>query len=82
MPCPVKRWRSSLNTGQVVVVTGASGGIGRAVARAYGARGSRVALLARGEVGLAAAAEDVRTAGGTAITIPTDVADPEAVEAA
>ncbi len=71
-----------MNTGQVVVVTGASGGIGRAVARAYGARGARVALLARGEVGLAAAAEDVRTAGGTAITIPTDVADPEAVEAA
>lgn len=71
-----------MNTGQVVVVTGASGGIGRAVARAYGARGARVALLARGEVGLAAAAEDVRTAGGTAITIPTDVADAEAVEAA
>ena len=44
---------------QVVVVTGASGGIGRAVARAYGARGAHVALLARGETGLRAAAEDV-----------------------
>ena len=37
---------------QVVVVTGASGGIGRAVATAFGARGARVALLARGEKGL------------------------------
>ena len=38
---------------RVVVVTGASGGIGRATAVAFAARGDRVALLARGEVGLA-----------------------------
>src|ERR1700759_1418904 len=68
--------------GQVVVVTGASGGIGRATARAFGARGARVALLARGETGLAGAAKDVEEAGGTALPIPTDVADPEQVEAA
>ena len=49
---------------QVVVVTGASGGIGRAVARAFGARGATVALLARGEKGLAGAARDVRAGGG------------------
>jgi NAD(P)-dependent dehydrogenase (short-subunit alcohol dehydrogenase family) len=67
---------------QVVVVTGASGGIGRAVARAFGARHARVALLARGEAGLAAAAEDVTNAGGTALAIPTDVADFGQVEAA
>jgi NAD(P)-dependent dehydrogenase (short-subunit alcohol dehydrogenase family) len=67
---------------QVVVVTGASGGVGRAVARAYGARGAKVALLARGERGLAAAADDVRAAGGTPLPIPTDVADADAVEAA
>lgn len=67
---------------QVVVVTGATGGIGRAVARAYGARGDRVALLARGETGLAATARDVTGAGGTALSIPTDVADPDRVEAA
>jgi NAD(P)-dependent dehydrogenase (short-subunit alcohol dehydrogenase family) len=68
--------------GQVVVVTGASGGIGRATAIAFGARGAKVALLARGEAGLDAAAEDVRAAGGEAVTIPTDVSDYAAVDAA
>ncbi len=67
---------------QVVVVTGASGGIGRATALAFGARGAKVALLARGEEGLAGAARDVEARGGTALAIPTDVADPDQVEAA
>jgi NAD(P)-dependent dehydrogenase (short-subunit alcohol dehydrogenase family) len=67
---------------QVVVVTGASGGIGRATALAFGARGAKVALLARGEAGLAGAARDVEARGGTALPIPTDVADPDQVEAA
>ncbi|GAA4216860.1 SDR family oxidoreductase [Actinocatenispora rupis] len=67
---------------QVVVVTGASGGVGRAVARAYGRRGASVALLARGKTGLDAAAAEVREAGGRALIIPTDVADPDAVFAA
>ncbi len=67
---------------QVVVVTGASGGIGRAVARAFGARQARVALLARGEKGLQEAAADVTRNGGTALEIPTDVADFAQVEAA
>lgn len=58
-----------------VVITGASGGVGRAVARAYGSRGASVALLARGKDGLEAAAEDVRTAGGKALAVPTDMAD-------
>ncbi len=70
------------DTTQVVVVTGASGGIGRAVARAFGARHARVALLARGEKGLSAAAEDITRGGGTALEIPTDVADFDQVEAA
>lgn len=65
----------------MVVVTGASGGVGRAVARAYAARGARVALLARGEDGLDAAADDVEAAGGRALPIPTDVAVAEQVEA-
>ena len=66
----------------ISVVTGASAGIGRAVARALAARGDSVALLARGEEGLAAAAEEVRRAGGVALPIEVDVADYEAVEAA
>ncbi|PZT70270.1 short-chain dehydrogenase [Streptomyces sp. SW4] len=68
---------------RVVVVTGASAGVGRAVARAFGARGASVALLARGRHGLERAAEEVRAAGGrAALPLEVDVADPEAVEAA
>jgi NAD(P)-dependent dehydrogenase (short-subunit alcohol dehydrogenase family) len=67
---------------QTVVITGASAGIGRAVAQRFGARGARVALLARGEAGLQGAARDVEEAGGTALPISTDVAEFAAVEAA
>lgn len=67
---------------KVVVVTGASAGIGRAVACAYGKEGANVVLLARGEAGLQAAADDVRRDGGQALVIPTDVSDAEAVDAA
>jgi short-subunit dehydrogenase len=67
---------------RTVVVTGASAGVGRATAKAFGAKGYRVALIARGEAGLAAAAREVRAAGGTALVLPLDVADADAVEAA
>lgn len=67
---------------RTVVVTGASGGIGRASAIAFGARGDTVVLIARGEKGLDGAAAEVKQAGGTAIVLPTDVADPEQVFAA
>ena len=66
----------------VVVVSGASAGVGRAVATAFGARGDAVGLLARGEVGLEAAVKDVETAGGRALAVPTDVAEFGQVEAA
>lgn len=72
------RGRSGSRT---VVVTGASAGIGRAVSVAFGGQGDRVALLARGEAGLTAAAADVRASGGHALSYPLDVADPDAVDA-
>jgi NAD(P)-dependent dehydrogenase (short-subunit alcohol dehydrogenase family) len=73
---------ASSRSPRTVVVTGASAGIGRATARAFGQRGDRVALLARGEAGLQAAAADVEAAGGQALVIATDVADPAQVDAA
>jgi NAD(P)-dependent dehydrogenase (short-subunit alcohol dehydrogenase family) len=66
---------------QTVVVTGASAGVGRATAVAFAKRADRVALLARGEAGLAGAAEEVRAAGGRPFPYPVDVADADAVEA-
>ena len=67
---------------KVVVVTGASAGIGRATAQAFARRGWRVALLARGRDGLEGARCDVERAGGEALVLPTDVADHAQVEAA
>ena len=74
--------RTSSTTAQVVAVTGASGGIGRAVAVAFAARGAKIALLARGQKGLAGAAAEVESRGGQALVVPVDVADADAVEAA
>ncbi len=68
--------------GEVVVITGASGGIGRAAARKFGSDGARVALIARGRRGLEAAAREVEQAGGEALVLPVDVADHDRVEAA
>ena len=67
---------------QVVVVTGASSGVGRAIARAFGSRGARVGLIARNLDGLSAAAEEIKSAGGEALVLATDVSDAEAVERA
>jgi short-subunit dehydrogenase len=67
---------------EVVVITGASAGVGRATARAFGRRGASVGLLARGEEGLQAAAREIARAGGRAMAVPTDVADENQVEAA
>src|SRR5688572_17590156 len=73
---------SKLRAPRVVVITGASAGVGRATARAYGARGAHVALIARGRDGLEAARQEVEALGGRALVAPADVADASAVEAA
>lgn len=67
---------------EVVVVTGASSGVGRAIARAFGERGARVALLARGRDGLQAAAREIEASGGIAMVLPLDVSDADAVDRA
>lgn len=65
---------------EVVVITGASAGVGRATAHAFAKRGARIGLLARGTDRLASTAEEVKALGGQAISIPTDVADSDQVE--
>ncbi|MGH9178885.1 MAG: SDR family oxidoreductase [Acidimicrobiales bacterium] len=69
-------------TGRVVVVTGASAGVGRATTRAFAAKGDRVGLLARGIDGLEATRRELEAAGVRACAVPVDVADAEGVEAA
>jgi short-subunit dehydrogenase len=69
-------------TPEVVVITGASAGVGRAIAHEFAKRGAHVGLLARGKDGLDDAAREVEALGGRALAIPTDVADHVEVEAA
>lgn len=67
---------------EVVVVTGASAGVGRATVREFARQGASIGLLARGRDGLEGARRDVEQLGGRALVLPTDVADPAQVEAA
>src|SRR5437762_5210403 len=67
---------------EVVVITGASAGVGRATTRKVARLGARIALLARGTDGLEVAQREVEELGGTAIVVPVDVANAEQVEAA
>ncbi len=67
---------------RVIVVTGASSGVGRAIARISGVQGAKVALIARGLEGLLAAAREVEALGSECLVLPLDVADAEAVERA
>ena len=73
---------SELGPSAVVVVTGASAGIGRATVRELARRGARIGLVARGRERLEAAAREVEELGGRALVLPLDVADAVAVEAA
>lgn len=63
-----------------IVVSGASAGVGRAVARSFAEPGTKIALIARNEARLEQAAAEVRDAGGAALVLPLDVADADAVD--
>lgn len=67
---------------EVVVITGASAGVGRATAHHFARSGAWLALIARGEDGLTATKREVEYLGGRALVLPLDVSDPGAVEAA
>jgi NAD(P)-dependent dehydrogenase (short-subunit alcohol dehydrogenase family) len=71
---------AGIKPGDVVVVTGASAGVGRAAAVAFGRAGAKVALVARGETGLDAAVAEIAEAGGSAWAFPADVVDPGRIE--
>jgi short-subunit dehydrogenase len=65
---------------EVVVVTGASAGVGRAVARRFAIEGARIGLIARGMEGLAGALSDVNKLGGRGLILRGDVSDPDFIE--
>ncbi len=71
-----------MTTRPIAVVTGASGGVGRATVRVFAEAGYDVALLARGIAGLEGTAKEVEAAGGRALVITTDVGSFEEVDAA
>lgn len=66
--------------GRVAIVTGASRGIGAATARALGEAGASLALAARDERALDRLATEIRQDGGSALAVPTDIGDPDAIE--
>jgi NAD(P)-dependent dehydrogenase (short-subunit alcohol dehydrogenase family) len=67
---------------EVVVITGATSGVGRATAQRFAREGCSIGLVARSEEGLKATASEVERLGGKALALPADVADYDAVEAA
>lgn len=73
---------ATTQTPEVVVITGASAGVGRALAQRFARDGARIALIARGRDKLESTAREVEQLGGEALVLPCDVADHEAVDAA
>lgn len=81
----VRKSRAAMEQGKgrnkrIVMITGASAGLGRAMVREFASKGADVALIARGIDGLIGAKREVEAAGGRALIFPIDVADAEAVE--
>ncbi len=62
------------------MITGASAGVGRAAAQAFGKRKARIGLMARGRDGLEAAKREIEASGGEALVLPLDVSDHDAVD--
>ena len=79
---PVERTTPPDGKPEVVVVTGASAGIGRAVVRRFAMAGAHIGIIARGMDGLQGTKEDAERLGGKAIICQGDVADPETTERA
>ncbi|NLP03916.1 MAG: SDR family oxidoreductase [Fibrobacter sp.] len=67
---------------EVVVITGASAGIGRATAIAFARRGAKIGIIARGRKGLESTAREIERAGGEAVIAAADVSDAEQLEEA
>jgi short-subunit dehydrogenase len=67
---------------EVVVITGASAGVGRATVREFARHGAHIGLIARGRDGLDGAAREVESAGGRALVLPVDVSNPDEIESA
>ena len=66
--------------GRVAIITGAAGGIGSKIAKAYSNAGASVVLASRNQQNLDSIAEEIDSSGGQALVVPTDVTQPEAVE--
>ena len=77
-----RQHRSTKREQLVVVVTGASAGLGRAIAHEFAAQGARIGVISRDEQALRATAQEVYDRGGTALILPADVSDEDAVEQA
>src|SRR5207248_4519536 len=74
--------RDDMANKEVVVVTGASAGVGRAVARRFAQDHARIGLIARSREGLEGARDEIEQAGGQALVLPCDIADWDAAESA